>query len=646
MIRAQAKQQSAVPSRKVPTLGPKAQSKSHFPPERLKAIILSAGEGRSLFPLTKDRPKTLLPIGGSSVLERLLGQLQRFGISEAIVVVGYKKEGVFEALKNMRKQSGMRVRLVENEHYATTNTLYSLWMAEKHCLGSPILLIDGDVVCDDEILARVLQASQEAVLAVDSCRVMGEEEIKVRAGRSGHVLALGKEIAEGSAEFLGIAKFSALLSRDLFRTAKRILDADHQAEYYEAAFSQLCHHGRKLYALDVAGKQWVEIDFLTDYEEALRLFGSRQELREFHTSRRTHRQYLFCPGPVLISSKVREALIASEIGHREVEFSELLNRVRMKLARVFGVKNFHKYADVVLTGSGSAANEAVLGTAGPGKRLLILSNGEFGERLIDLAKFLELDVEALKLRWGLPIHVEEVERLLRRNRIDAVCIVHHETSTGMLNPIDRIGALAKRYHKEFYVDAVSSIAAVPVDVEENEITFCTGSANKAIASVPGLSFVCGKKAAFDALKTARSRSRYLDLYKHFYYHERHYQTPNTPAVNLFFALDAALDDILGTGLERTFAKYQALATQLRLGLKELGFQFFIPEENMSPVLTTVELPQGFEADEFHDRLKRLGYITYPGKGVLRDRVFQVANIGELSARHVTAFLRALAQVIR
>jgi 2-aminoethylphosphonate-pyruvate transaminase len=615
-------------------------------PSKVKAIILGAGEGRSLFPLTKDRPKTLLPLGDTTLLQRLIEQFRRLGVAEVLVVAGYKKERVYRALKGFRPQAGMGIRIVENEQYSTTNTLYSLWLALKDCAGSSILVVDGDLICEDDVLAGVLRAKQDTVLAVDSCRVMGEEEIKVRCNASGRVVAIGRDVPEGSAEFLGIAKFPAHVARELCRTAKHILDRGHQAEYYEAAYSQLCHRGRKMYALDVAGKKWMEVDFLTDYEEALRLFGSPRELREFRASRETRRQYLFCPGPVLVSTRVREALLAGEIGHRETEFSELLNRVRMKLGRVYGVTNFHMYSTVVITGSGSAANEAVIGTAGVGKHLLMLSNGEFGERLMDLAEFLGVKHTPLKLRWGTALPLEEVEKRIKHKEIDAVCMVHHETSTGMLNPVDKVGALAKRHRKEFFVDAVSSIGAVPIDVEANDITFCTASANKAIASVPGLSFVCGKKAAFEELKTVKANSMYLDLYKHFVSNERQFQTPNTPAVNLFFALEAALDGILDAGLQQAFAKHRALAAQLRQGLRELGFRFLIAEEHMSPVLTTAELAPGFGADEFHDKLKRLGYITYPGKGVLRDRVFQVANIGELTPGNVKAFLKALAQVIQ
>jgi 2-aminoethylphosphonate-pyruvate transaminase len=610
------------------------------------AVLLAAGEGRSLFPLTKDRPKALLPLNGKTLLERMVRQLHSFGVSRIVIVAGFEKDRVVTSAIKLQQQTGAQIQIVENDRYAETNTLYSVLLAAKHCSGKPLLLIDGDVVCEDKILENVLSSKSEAVLAVDTGRVMGAEEMRVSLNRDHTVSAIGKGLQKGSAEFLGISKFSAPLARKFFRMGRQILARGRQQDFYESAFARLRGHGACFRALDVAGLRWVEIDFLTDYEEGLRLFGARRELEVYRASRRVQPQFLFCPGPVLVSNKVKEALSSAEIGHRELEFSELLNRTRLKLGRVFGVTNFHDYTTVVLTGSGSAANEAVLGSAGLGKKLLILSNGEFGERWISIADFLGLELEALRMRWGQPFDLVEVGKRIRRKGIDAICMVHHETSTGMLNPLENVAALAKRYKKELYVDAVSSVGALPVNVEGNDITFCTGSANKAIASVPGLSFVCGKRTAFDALKTVQPKSLYLDLYKHFVYNDRQYQTPNTPAVNLFFALDAALDEILDTGLSQTFEHSRLLADQLRTGMKRLGFRFFIPEEQMAPVLTTVELPPGYGATEFHENLKRQGYITYPGKGILKDRVFQVANIGKISSRQVRGFLKALEHLVQ
>jgi 2-aminoethylphosphonate-pyruvate transaminase len=238
-----------------------------------------------------------------------------------------------------------------------------------------------------------------------------------------------------------------------------------------------------------------------------------------------------------------------------------------------------------------------------------------------------------------------VEATIARGRFEALAWVHHETSTGLLNPLAGLADLAHRHGLETYVDAVSSLGGVPVDVEDNGLTFCTSSANKAVGSVPGLAFVCGRRDAFEALAAVRAHSPYLDLYRHFSYNDRQHQTPNTPAVTLYFALEAALDELLDEGLPARFAHVGLLAQRLRAGFARLGLRPILPEAQMSPLLTTLELPAGFSSAEFLDRLKRAGYIVYAGKGILKDRAFQVANIGALTMRHVEGFLVALQTII-
>jgi len=611
----------------------------------MRVVILSAGVGRSLFPLTKDRPKSLLEVGGATLLERLLVQAAARGLAP-VVVTGYRMGQILTEIRRLQPRLESRVDVVENPHYETTNTLHSLWLARRHCADGGFLVLDGDLVCDDEMIARVLDDPRPTLLAIDRARVMGDEEVKVVCAADGRILEIGKTLPAGTAhgEFTGIAKYSAEDGQALFSIIDEMARGGHETAYYEDAIARLATL-RPLPTLDVAGLTWVEIDFWSDYVEALRRFGDAAKAEALASMPAIRRQFLFCPGPVLVSRRVKAALTTPEIGHREMEFCELLNRVRLSLGKVFGIRNFHRYTTVVLTGSGTAANEAVLGTAAVGRRLLVLTNGEFGDRLLEIATHLRLDVQALRTRWGQPFDLGAVEAALAGGAFDALAWVHHETSTGMLNPLGEIAAIARHHGVQTYVDAVSSLGGVPVDVEAHGITFCTGSANKAIASIPGLAFVCGTREAFESLASVASRSVYLDLYRHFRYNDRLYQTPNTPAVTLYFALEAALDEVLAEGLARRFERIGALARRLRRGMRRLGLRPFIPERLMSPLLTTVELPVGFSADEFHERLKRAGYVVYAGKGILRDRVFQVANIGALTARHVDAFLDALRRIL-
>jgi len=610
----------------------------------MKALILAAGVGRSLYPLTRERPKSLLEINGVTILERLLTQTTSRGLSP-LVVVGYQKEKVIAELRRLQPRLPARVEVVENARFQQTNTLASLGLALRRAQGEDVLVLDGDLVCEDRVVDRLLADRRPVLLAVDTARVMGEEEVKVVCAEDGRVVDIGKTLpaASAHAEFIGMAKYAAGAGAELARHVEQVLDEGNDSAYYEEAVARLAGAGT-VDTLDVAGLTWFEIDFLADLVDALQAFGDLEAARAL-SAMAERRQILFCPGPVLLSRGVKRALAAPEIGHRETEFSELLNRVRLKLGRVFGVRNFHRYTTVVLTGSASAANEALLGSAAAGRRLLVLSNGEFGERLARIAAHVGAGVVALAARWGQPFDLAAVEERIAAARPDAVAWVHHETSTGMLNPVAEIAAAARRHGVDTYLDAVSSVGGVAVDVEAHGLTFCTGGANKALGAPPGLAFVCGRRDAFEALASCRPASLYLDLHNHFHHNDRLHQTPNTPAVPLFFALDAALDEVLAEGLERRFARHRRLGRRLRRGLARLGLRPFLPGALMSPLLTTVELPPGFSAEEVHDRLKSAGYIVYTGKGILHDRVFQIATLGALRPAHVDGLLGALEDLI-
>jgi 2-aminoethylphosphonate-pyruvate transaminase len=263
--------------------------------------------------------------------------------------------------------------------------------------------------------------------------------------------------------------------------------------------------------------------------------------------------------------------------------------------------------------------------------------------LIDLARCHELNFTPLEFGWGNVMDLAQIEKLVATGNYDALYMVHHETSTGMLNPINAIGEILTQYNVAFLVDAVSSLGAEALSVEEANITFCTASANKALASLPGLSFVCGKREAFEALKGQRARTRYLDLYRHYEYEELQYQTPNTPAVSLFYPLEAALDELLEDTLDARMDNCTYLSSLIRNRLKKLGMKFVIEEEHMSRVLTTVYYPEGIDVEGFHDWIKENNYVIYRGKGPFLGKAFQIANIGHVRKEHVVAFLDIMEQ---
>lgn len=354
---------------------------------------------------------------------------------------------------------------------------------------------------------------------------------------------------------------------------------------------------------------------------------------------------LFTPGPVNVAETLRQAICKEDICHREPDFDSLLARIEQKLLSLFQVRNRNSYRAVVITGSGTAANEAILSSAVGEGEILILSNGEFGERLHRMSSIHNKKTHLLEQPWGKPFDLDQIAGYLTAHKIGVVAMVHHETCSGMLNPLAEIGALAKIHGAIFVVDGVSSVGAEMVDMEACNIAFCSSSSSKAIGSYPGLSFVIGRKEQFEKLKGHAAKTTYLNLATFYAFLIGHSQTPNTPAVPLFFALDQALTNILAEGIITRYARIRARAESLRLGMRKLNLKFEIDEADMCSILTTVRVPPAISVRDLCDLLRQKSIIIYEGKGCFAGKVFQVGNIGELSDRDIRYFLKSLREAL-
>lgn len=353
---------------------------------------------------------------------------------------------------------------------------------------------------------------------------------------------------------------------------------------------------------------------------------------------------LFCPGPVNVAQNIWSSIVR-EIGHREEEFSLLLESVSEKILTVFEVRHKDKYFPVFITGSGTAANEAVLSSIVGDKHILILTNGEFGERLHNISRLHNKNTHLIDFAWGSKMDIVKIEKYIQENPIDIIAMVHNETSVGMLNPIIKVGRIAKKYKKIFFVDAVSSAVAEEVNLEKANITFCSTASGKAVGSLPGIGIIIGKRTSFENLKELRAKTAYLNLYNLYLYSAKHRQTPNTPAVQLFFALEQALSNILKIGIAERRARFSSSAKLLREGMKELGLKLLIDEKIMSSIVTTVVAPSFLPVSVLKEKLKRKGIVIYSGKGPLLDKVFQVGNMGELNDLFIKYFLKCLEEII-
>ncbi|MEH6647307.1 pyridoxal-phosphate-dependent aminotransferase family protein [Sulfitobacter sp.] len=354
---------------------------------------------------------------------------------------------------------------------------------------------------------------------------------------------------------------------------------------------------------------------------------------------------LFTPGPVNVADTLRAAICKADICHREPDFDELLGSIENKLISLFQIRNRARYRAVVITGSGTSANEAMLSSVVGKGAILILSNGEFGERLHKTSVIHNKNTHLIAMPWGTPFDMPQIAAYLQTHKIDVVAMVHHETCSGMLNPLAQIGAMAKANAALFVVDGVSSVGAEMIDMEACNIAFVSSSSSKAIGSYPGLSFVVGRKKHFKRLKRHAAKTTYLNLATFYAFLKHHRQTPNTPAVLLFFALEQALTDILCEGVMKRYARIKARADLLREGMRRLNLDFLIEEEDMCSILTTVRVPPSVSVRDIRDRLRAKSIIIYEGKGCFSGKVFQVGNIGELSDYDIRFFLAALKDVL-
>ncbi len=302
---------------------------------------------------------------------------------------------------------------------------------------------------------------------------------------------------------------------------------------------------------------------------------------------------IFSPGPSNISERVRRALLAPDICHRDEEFTELLHAVRAGILRVAGV-NAPEYESVVLAGSGSAGIESVVAAAKPAGKMLVVSNGPYGERAAAMARYHGVDVHDVRLGWGDEISVDRIDAELASSGARSLYTIHHETATGRLNPIRELAACAKARGCLVLVDAVSSIAGEELDMAGWGIDAAIGSANKCIRGVPGAAFVIASQE-FLAVAERQRGAHYTNLAEH-YRSESRGETPFTPPVQVLYAFHEALAETLDETVAARIAHYGNLMQVARTGFAEMGISFRLPAAAYGRTLRSCALPAGYGYD--------------------------------------------------
>jgi 2-aminoethylphosphonate-pyruvate transaminase len=358
------------------------------------------------------------------------------------------------------------------------------------------------------------------------------------------------------------------------------------------------------------------------------------------------RNLLFTPGPLTTSETVKRAMLR-DAGSRDRAFIAVVRGIREKLLSIAGTAA-GAYEAILMQGSGTFGIESVLSSCIPGTgRLLVAVNGAYGKRMADIAERLGIPVTRLDCPEYLPVNVSELERALAAEPgITHVGLIHCETSTGIVNPVEDLGAAARRFGVPTIVDAMSSFGAIELDLERANAAFLISSANKCLEGVPGFSFVLARSAEL-LVSEGIARSVTLDLLAQWRGLETDGQFRFTPPTHALLAFDQALREFDEEGgIAGRAARYAANREALHRGMSALGFREYLAPEHRSRIITSYLYPDArqFDFEAFYSALGKRGFTIYPGK-VSRAACFRIGTIGRLFPEDFEALAAAIREVL-
>lgn len=356
---------------------------------------------------------------------------------------------------------------------------------------------------------------------------------------------------------------------------------------------------------------------------------------------------LLTPGPLTTSRTVKEVMLRDYCTWDD-EYNDIVTDIRERLARLASESD--AYTSVLMQGSGTFSVEATLGSVIPPEgKVLIVNNGAYGNRMVQIARRLRIACVELKLPETRPADVAEIAAALSSDAsITHVAMVHCETSTGMLNPAADVGRLIHEHDRVYILDAMSSFGGIPMTMEETGAHFLVSSANKCIQGVPGFGFTIAQRSLLEASR-GWARSLSLDLYDQWMEMEtKHGKWRYTSPTHVVRAFARALDELDAEGgVAVRYERYRENHRRLVEGYRQLGFRPLLPPEWRSPIITSFVYPEdtGFRFDTFYAAMKRRRFVLYPGKVSDAD-TFRVGTIGHVYPEDIDELVAATADVVQ
>jgi len=349
---------------------------------------------------------------------------------------------------------------------------------------------------------------------------------------------------------------------------------------------------------------------------------------------------LFIPGPTDVSPDVFEAMSKPMIGHRDKDYSQLLEDCIENLKRLMFTEN----TIFTVPSSSTGLMEAAIRNC-VREKCLNIGNGAFSNRWHDITVTNGKDADLLEFEWGKAPDPKLIDEKLSTGGYDAITLVHNETSTGLTAPIEEISKVIRNYDVSFLVDTVSSMGGIKVEVDKLGIDVCLFGVQKAMALPAGLAVCSVSEGAFEKAKSIEDRGYYFDFLVHKKYWQRK-QTPTTGAISLLQGLRYQLDKILNKeGMENRYKRHEEMGNITRKWVKDKGFELLPEEKFASNTVTCVKNTRGIDCSDLKQKLYNRGYVFSNGYGKLADKTFRIAHMGDRKVDELKEYLQTIDDIL-
>ncbi|OAS89404.1 MULTISPECIES: 2-aminoethylphosphonate aminotransferase [Metabacillus] len=598
------------------------------------AVILAAGMGSRIRERTGYNPKGFLQLDEIPLIEHSISKMLTAGIKKIFIGTGFMKEA-YEKLAYKYEQ----IQCVYNPDFETTGSMYTLYRL-KDVINEDFLLVESDLIYERSALSILMNHGYKDVILSSKLTDSGDE-VLIEIDEKHHLVNMSKakaDLMNISGELVGITKLSYSTFQKICSHIE-LLPNFHKMDYENgivAIADQI-----PFYVHQENDLVWCEVDDEGHWTRAVQFIYPLIKARE-NVLKSINRTILLNPGPATTTDTVKYAQVVEDICPREEEFGRVMEFISNELTEFVG--NLEEYTTVLFGGSGTAAVESILSSVIDDQAILIINNGAYGKRMCKIADVYGLEFFEYASPVDEAIDLSSLEQFINNvpTKLSHLAVVHCETSTGLLNNLEAVGELCQKYKLSMIVDAMSSFAAIPIDMNKMNISYLAASSNKNLQGMAGVSFVIADKAQLEKTKQYKQRNVYLNLFTQYHYFKLTNQMQFTPPVQTLYALKQAILETKWEGIQSRYKRYTKSWETLIEGVSRLGLKHLVDKNSHSRIITSIIEPSQptYDFNEMHDYFYRNGFTIYPGK-VNTLQTFRIANIGDISYLDIERFIRLL-----